>query len=324
MRTEIGSEFWDVPTTEKNSLFPENIKWFISGRSALKAIIRDSKFKSVSLPDWCCESMVEPFLDEGIKVSFYPAFNRKICTNADAVLVIDYFGYTQNHQLCDFDGIIIRDITHSLLSSSHNDADYYFGSLRKWAGFATGGFAWGFKSPICYEGDFSEFIRLKKTAMADKKAYITEKTDKKNYFENFGTAEDMLEHIGVFPADEDEGILASKLDVDFIKEKRRKNASVLLDAFRDIAIFPELRDNDCPLFVPIKVKKRNELRSYLIQKEIYCPFHWPKASCHTDISPEAEEIYACELSLICDQRYDENDMRRIVSAVKEFLNKENS
>lgn len=324
MRTEIGSEFWDVPTNKKNSLFPENIKWFISGRSALKAIIRDGKFKSVALPDWCCESMVDPFLDEGVEVSFYPALSQQIRTDADAVFVIDYFGYSRNVQLCDFDGIVIRDITHSLFSLSRNDAHYYFGSLRKWAGFATGGFAAGFKSPVCYEGDFPDFVRLKKTAMADKKAYIEEKTDDKNYFENFSTAEDMLEHIGVFPADPDEVILASKLDADFIKDRRRKNAMILLDAFRDIAIFPELKDDDCPLFVPIKTKMRNELRSHLIQKEIYCPAHWPKAACHTDISPDTEEIYACELSLVCDQRYNENDMHRIVSAVKEFLNKENS
>ncbi len=315
MRTEIGSEFWGIPLTEKNSLFSADTQWFISGRSALKAIIRDSNFKSVALPDWCCESMIDPFLDEGIEVSFYPAFSREIRTNADAVLVIDYFGYSQNNQLCDFDGIVIRDVTHSLFSLGSNNADYCFGSLRKWAGFATGGFATGFKSQVCFEGDFPDFIKLKKTAMSDKKAYINEETDDKNYFEKFGTAEDMLEHIGVFPADADEVLIASKLNVDLIRHKRRKNAQVLLDSLRDIAIFPELNDNDCPLFVPIKVRNRNGLRSHLIQKEIYCPVHWPKSSRHTEISPSTEEIYEREISLICDQRYDETHMKRIVKEI---------
>lgn len=318
MRNEIGSEFWDIPTAEKNSLFPENTCWFVSGRSALKAIIRDGNFSSVAIPDWCCESMIEPFLDEGVEVSFYPALCKEIRTDAEAVLLIDYFGYTQNIQLNNFSGIVIRDITHSLFSSARNDADYYFGSLRKWAGFATGGFAWGFKSPICYEGDFPDFIRLKKTAMADKKAYIDEETDEKNYSDNFAVAEDMLEHVGVFPADSDEVDISSKLDVDFIRTRRRENAKILLDAFGDIAIFPELKDDDCPLFVPVKVKERNELRSHLAVKEIYCPFHWPESSYHTAISPETEEIYNCEISLVCDQRYDKTHMNRIVKEIRSF------
>ena len=318
MKTEIGSEFWDIPTAKKNNLFPESTNWFVSGRSALKAIIRDGKFKSVALPDWCCESMVDPFLDEGVTVTFYPALCRGIHTSADAVLLIDYFGYTQDYQLIDFKGIIIRDITHSVFSAEYSDADYYFGSLRKWAGFATGGFAWGFKSPVSFDGTLNDFINLKKKAMSDKKAYIFEETDSKDYLEKFSTAEDMLEHVKVFPADYSEVLLAAELDVDFIKSRRRNNARILLDTLRDIAVFPELGNNDCPLFVPIKVKDRNALRSHLIQKEIYCPVHWPKALCHTDISPTTEEIYACELSLVCDQRYDESHMNRILEAITSF------
>lgn len=318
MRIEIGSEFWDIPTSEKNQLFPENTKWFISGRSALKAIIKDNNFKTAALPDWCCESMVTPFIDAGIEVSFYPALEKEIRTNADALLVLDYFGYTQDIKLCDFDGVVIRDVTHSIFSANYTDADYCFGSLRKWAGFSTAGFAWGFKSPVSYEEPLYDFVNLKRTAMAEKKAYINEKTGVKNYFDDFSSAEDMLEHIGVLPADPDDVASALTLDVDFIRNRRRKNAQILLDAFRDIAIFPELKNTECPLFVPIKVKDRNGLRSHLIQKEIYCPIHWPKAACHTAVSPATEEIYDSELSLICDQRYDERDMQRIIKEILLF------
>ena len=37
---EIGSEFWDIPIgTEKNSLL-KNTTWFISGRAAFRAILK--------------------------------------------------------------------------------------------------------------------------------------------------------------------------------------------------------------------------------------------------------------------------------------------
>ena len=69
---EIGSEFWCVPTGESENIFPNDTKWFISGRSALQAIIQENDFKTVWMPDWCCESMLRPFGDAGINIKFYP------------------------------------------------------------------------------------------------------------------------------------------------------------------------------------------------------------------------------------------------------------
>ena len=69
---EIGSEFWDVPVTEiENNIFPKSTQWFLSGRSALQAIINDIKeCHTVAMPSWCCDSMVKPFVDAGYTVRF--------------------------------------------------------------------------------------------------------------------------------------------------------------------------------------------------------------------------------------------------------------
>ena len=41
---EIGSEFWEIETCDRqNRLFSSDVSWFLSGRSALKAIIADIK-----------------------------------------------------------------------------------------------------------------------------------------------------------------------------------------------------------------------------------------------------------------------------------------
>ena len=74
---EIGSEFWNVPVSgENNTVFNYDMDWYISGRSALLAIIKDigmqADVHTVSLPSWCCHTMIEPFIDEGIEVHFYP------------------------------------------------------------------------------------------------------------------------------------------------------------------------------------------------------------------------------------------------------------
>lgn len=321
MIREIGSEFWNVPTGEDNNLFPMDTKWFISGRSAQQAIIEDIKKKqnirTVAIPDWCCDSMIIPFINKNIKIEYYPAMQPIQYTGTDAILVMDYFGYSGHGNVGNHKGVVIRDVTHTILSRIYNDADYYFGSLRKWAGFWTGGYACGFKEEVNYEFDDLGYVALREMAMQEKSIYINGKSDSKDYLRTFDKAEKILEKLGILPAAERDMEQAKKLDVTFIKERRRKNAQILLSAISDCALFPELNDNDCPMFVPIKIKNRNELRRHLIQNGIYCPIHWPKSQYHR-LSKEAEKLYDEELSLVCDHRYTEEDMYRIINIIKNY------
>ena len=49
MLPEIGSEFWEVNTTEGKecTLFPQSTHWYLCGRSALQAIISELSQKLV-------------------------------------------------------------------------------------------------------------------------------------------------------------------------------------------------------------------------------------------------------------------------------------
>lgn len=315
MRREIGSEFWSVPTAGENGLFPADTHWFRSGRAALESIVRENSFRTAAIPFWCCDSMIAPFLASGIQIRFY----EPGCPipEADAALVLDYFGYTGHSDTAGFSGAVIRDVTHSLLSATYADGDYSFGSLRKWAGFHTGGFALGLKEEPSYSED-TAFLSLRRQAMEEKEKYISGLSDSKDYLALFAEAEDILEQGGICPADPRDVALAGKLDVDFIRSRRRKNAEILLDAVGDLAVFPELKDTDCPMFVPILTDRRDELRRHLIQNEIYCPVHWPVSPIHV-LTEAQERFYARELSLVCDQRYSEADMRRFVECIQEFI-----
>ena len=322
---EIGSEFWNVPLTEKeNHCFPESTEWFISGRSALKAIISElHDCNSVSIPSWCCESMVKPFIEAGKEVSFYPVYwndglVQEIQLGSDIVFLMDYFGYSSPEtDLSGYKGVVIRDLTHSIFSASMFDGDYCFGSLRKWCGVWTGGYAWtdDKHNLSCGTNNSSRYIDLRKKAMNLKSIYInTKNTSNKNYLRVYEDAENELELVGIEPASDRDIALANNLDIEFIKKRHRKNANILCKAFSDWLIFPEMKESDCPMFVPILVPngKRNKLRAYLTEKEIYCPIHWPK--------PEEcdSNIYDLELSLVCDQRYGIEDMKQIISVILEY------
>lgn len=330
---EIGSEFWDVPIQdEKNSLFPETTQWYLSGRSALQAIIKElQNCHTVAMPSWCCESMIKPFLNAGIKVLFYPVYWKEgliqeINTNSDILFLMDYFGHTTNQQdLNCYNGIIIRDITHSILSTIHKDADYYFGSLRKWCGVWTGGYAWAtdcHRLPIVETGD-NGYTELRKQAMKLKNSYINELgvIDKK-YLKLYENAENILEKINIVPADDRDVTIAKKLDINLIKQRRRQNAMVLRSAFKEWLLFPELKNDDCPMFVPVLIPdgRRDELRKYLMLHQIYCPIHWPGSTFHI-LNENTEYLFNNELSLVCDQRYTEEDMTKIIEIIESYWKK---
>lgn len=329
VRQEIGSEFWAVPTAADNGLFPEQTAWFLSGRSALSHIIAalqaQRPVRRVALPAWCCDSMILPFVQAGIPIHFYPVYveNGRLVQDVsgleagDLLFRMDYFGYQAGENTVAFDGPVIHDLTHGLFSTPPSAADYCFGSLRKWAGFYTGGYAFGCSAQP--QGTAETYVALRRQAMEQKQAYILGNTQSKDYLSLYGEAEELLEGYPMAAADPADVQRARTLDVAWMRQRRRDNAACLLEQLADVALFPELGERDCPLFVPILVpsQQRDALRRHLIQNEMYCPVHWPLTEHHT-IDAKTKQLYESELSLVCDQRYTPEDMQRLAQAIKKF------
>ena len=152
-----------------------------------------------------------------------------------------------------------------------------------------------------------------------KKLHIDEKADtKQEFLRIFHEAGELLEsdYVGYTP-NVDSVVQLINVDFNLIKEKRRKNATVLLNGLKEIPgltpIDGNLSDVDTPLFFPVLVERdRDDVRRYLIEQQVYCPVHWPLSEYHEGISEIGKQIYHQELSLVCDQRYGEDDMERVV------------
>lgn len=331
---EIGSEFWQVDSSNGyNHFFPSDTKWFLSGQNALNFIIDDIKSKydvsSIALPSWCCDSMIIPFIIKGFDISFYDVelkngrLIQKIEKECDVILAMDYFGYESSYNLASYDGVVIRDLTHSIFVKKYKDATYYFGSLRKWTGIYTGGYAWSneaWTSAIQVKEVDRKYVSLRSQAMRQKRDYIEGRTKSKDYLKIYEKAEEVLDECnlkGVFNADKEDILAAQTLNIDEIKKRRRENAKELLKTLSDMALFPSLADNDCPLFVPILSECRDELQKMLVSKGVYCPVHWPITKHHI-LTNRTREIYEKELSVVCDQRYSIEDMNKISYLIKEY------
>lgn len=335
---EIGSEFWLRYPTAPADRADSGVN-LLSGRTALRFIIDDLRkrrnVRRVLLPSYCCESMILPFLQAGMKVDFYPVYRDLVGfpadadADADAVLLLDFFGYTTPQtaeiaRLAKRQGMtVIYDATHKLDGNPAAEAwaDYSFCSFRKW-------FYCNYAKAVRHDGDFAltpplpryeAYEGLRDEAAREKEAYMVGETnDKESYLRKFRAAEEMLdgtsEIYGGAPAVfEPRGMI----------EKRRENAAYLMRQLKGIPGITlwreELKDTDTPLFLPILVDPslRGDLRSALIREQIYCPIHWPKSPYHGDCG----ELYDRELSLICDQRYDLTDMARMVGVIQGYFNR---
>ncbi|MPN26449.1 hypothetical protein SDC9_173874 [bioreactor metagenome] len=146
--------------------------------------------------------------------------------------------------------------------------------------------------------------------------------EKSEFLDIFSKAEALLEQDYIDYAADEKSISEAATLFQSVSIRRR-NAEFLLQGLNSLhiveAIFPKLETYDVPLFIPILVKnnKRDALRKYLIENTVYCPVHWPLSPLHF-ITAEEQQIYSSELSLICDQRYGEEEMNRQLELLRSF------
>lgn len=344
---EIGSEFYmNSSTTGINEYFDlsnYSKRFVLSGRTGLYLIADELKIKTsisnILMPDYCCSSMIVPFVSREFSVSFYDSFDLKnivVDETVQAILIMDYFGFISDQTLkfaakCKNVGkIIIVDATQTAFSRSnvYNLADYIVVSYRKWLDslcavvYSKNGFSSteAVKEQRAYNTIWRNAAKLKER-------YIrTSLGDKQEFLALYAKANCMLDedYVG-YKANPTEIDLLGRIDSSFIREIRRNNASYLITEVKKMSayfnvqlLFDRVEKEDCPLFVPILVNetKRKLIRDELTKNSIYCPIHWPIDERY----PHKKTLYhQKELSLICDQRYGIKEMRKQVSILSQVL-----
>ena len=345
--SEIGSYFW-LDGNEK-SLSGDKIDWLpsvedscfaFSGRNAIDVALRDIlKNKSINrvlAPSYCCVSMLQSFIDRGLKIEFYDVgykdreFTYQVPEADDhtVVIIMSYFGlstaeaHRKIEEIKKIGAIVIEDITHSLLHNAPSSgySDYLVASLRKWFAIPTGGWVGKRNGELTEKPnmDSNHAVEEKIAAMHEKYDYLTGKIDtKEDFLLAHAKFDNDLIHVDrMLKIDDISRGIIEATDIGTVVEQRRKNAKVLLDGLRDldgkVMTLPTVDlENDTPLFLPIfmRTDDRDALRKHLVGKGIYCPIHWP------EVMGAEVGVRANELSLICDQRYAEGDMNTIVDVI---------
>lgn len=339
---EIGSEFsYQVHDVNKSIDLPKGIKdyaFVFSGRTAIEVVLKNEPhIRKAMLPSYCCASMIEPFRKSGIKVCFYDVnyinglcINIEIQNDVDAILWCNYFGY--RFKMPDFTefinsgGIVIEDITHSFYSINKysKQSKYLIASIRKWEPILCGGYCASTKTVlnhVPYKLPDEQFVAKRKNAMFLKKKYLEGNNliEKEEFLKEFADCNAWLsKYYSMLAIDKESIEILKHIDSEKHFEQRRRNAMVLQKNLKEKRYVKLLFDDselECPLFVPIVVdcNERKYLRNLFLNQGIYCPVHWPHPNDEC-----ISNLYDMEISLVCDHRYNENDMLRIVNIINEF------
>ncbi|MCZ2258632.1 DegT/DnrJ/EryC1/StrS family aminotransferase [Sporosarcina sp. G11-34] len=322
------------------------------GRTAIKFLLENLQdlehIRGVLLPNYLCESIIQPLKEINIPYEFYKIDKDfKVIINdmesklkpGWAVFVLDYFNVRQEKELLNYinnirdTNIIIEDITHSLFDIKESIGHFQIASIRKWLGLPSGALIRDF-----YNGKMhnlvipetsninSELVQKRFYAAILKSLYLKEQGNehvKSEYLNLFNEAEMILDksNIEASKIDSISKEIISHYNFESMLEVRKENYKILYTGLKELQAVEVINgrpdDNKVPLGFPIKVHDRDSLRNSLIQANIYPPIHWPlPEELLYEPTDAILNISRSILTLPCDQRYTEKDMNRMIKVIK--------
>lgn len=340
----IGGYFGFEKLTETKNFFFEDLcpksgdlSFLMSGRCAIYYALEDIKLtdhKRVAyVPIYTCETVLAPFEKAGYQLLFYdvnrsmtPVFDPSILDQISVLSLCGYYGFCSYDRefvrLCKERGIyIVEDTTHSVFSSDGIDphCDYIVGSLRKWIGVLSGGFA------IKAHGNFTnKLLEPASSHLAMRTVSMIQKENSSKAAEAatvFWEAEMMLRRIfDSYISDPDSIHIMEHIDIGSLCQKRRENYQYLLENLKprpDLnVVFPDLTKETVPSHFTFYAENRKQFQDYLAAHGVCSTSYWPVASAVSlDGHPDAAYIYDHVLSVPCDQRYGEEEMQYICDRI---------
>jgi hypothetical protein len=243
----------------------------------------------------------------------------------DVVIVIHYFGFPnailENLMARRVEiafGIVEDCVQAPYTNGLGGSGDYAISSLRKWwpapdGAAVTAGWELSEQLAPPDEG----FVSMRQSAKILRGAGLCEQ-------EQLSLIERSEAALSVFPRQC--SWVSSKLLDSVPREaactSRRANWRVLQGGLASInglkPLFEDLPDEVVPLSYPVMVAhgRRDGLRDHFRRRRIFCPIHWPAMA---DWPDESRRLSDGILSLPLDQRYDGEDMERVLFEARNFF-----
>lgn len=345
---ELGSEFdlsFEKITKKENNLYQYlesyMVQWYDSARSAIRTIAYDSG-KTVLLPEYICESVIRCF--EKSRIIFYHIDDKfdideqdlfsKLNDSVGVVYICHYYGFLQDvnllkeiyHKVTRVGALMIEDTTQSFFSGQKLIGDVGVMSIRKWMPVSQGGILYAEKTGVL---DEENYLKLGKSnqderalGMFLKGIFLKNLCDTNRVYRDiFERYEDRLDKQVVVEKMSDLARLQIEcVDIPNMIRKRKENEKYLSDALQsmNISLIRCYSEGECPFALPLRVRKRDLFRKYLLENHVYCAVHWPTDSFMVPERKQAKDNAEQLISLPIDQRYGRDEMDYMIDIIKRY------
>lgn len=330
----FGSEGLDYIDLTLPSFLKEPCLPLINGRSGIHILCALLKPRKIWMPSYLCHAMLEAIPRE-VRVEFYPVSESlqvnhldwlQNVSKGDVAVFVDYFGFDLHQpamQAVKEQGAwIVQDAAQALLSSYDRPwADFVLFSPRKTIGVPDGGIL----QSQCTV-DFSEVVI--EAAPPNFILSIYRAFFARTHFDLSGGGdwfslykEANVQHpIGHYRmTDLSLALLKNGFSYDRIVQIRRHNYDTLHKNLAEISLLGTLSADVVPFGFPIVSENRDEILSRLYSEKLFCPVHWPIEKIVPDVFRKSHHLSEKIITLVCDQRLDENALQKLISVVKGCL-----
>lgn len=309
----IGGYFeLELPT---NKDFHKNAISLNSGRFCLEYLLKCRHYNKVYVPYYTCDTVIEPIIKLGIKYEFYHIDrNYRIVDDIhlvpdEALLYTNYWGLQGNY--CEelarkYCRQLVLDYTQAFYSKPISGIDTFY-SCRKYFGVPDGGYL--------YTDAIADF-EIEQDESYTRMDSLIKRIDlsPEAGYDDFHKVSAIFHDMPIRRMSNLTKRLMQSIDYERVAQQRIDNYNVL----REVLGGRELNSGEIPMIFPFESAEGQELRKHLITHKVFLAKYWPNVDEWTEEGSTERWLTNHILPLPIDQRYDKEDMNRILEIIKKY------
>ena len=340
--TEFGSDFHFVDSYNTDSAHLTDVysdaMLLADGRQCIVVLIRQYGWKRIWMPDYFCYEVIDTIKEQtGIEVMYYednPLLEGQVDTLpfevGDVLLRMNFFGMRGMWNNKKIPCPVIEDHTHDMFGpwALYSNADWCISSIRKSLPLPEGGMMWSPKGHMLTEkvlaSDENELTAATRWEGMEMKArYLNgEAVNKDEFRRRYLETEEWFDSAEPALIDEKSREYVSKdLAINLWQGAKRRNWKLLKSLVKcNSCMVLEPEDETCTMFSLVLLfdtkEQRDMVRKRLIEACVYPAVLWalPESA-----SAEARSFSERMLSVHCDGRYTEEDIKQLAEILNDIL-----
>lgn len=302
----------------KHEEYHKNAIRLNTGRNCLEYILRVRKYSKVYIPYYTCDVIFEPFHKLDVNYEFYH-INQEFeiaddiqLKAGEALLYTNYYGLKQRYVEClaeKYGQQLIIDSTQAFYAKPIEGIDTFY-TCRKFFGVPDGAYLY---TDQLLDDEFEQDESFERMTFLLKRIDLGAEAG----YADFREQSRLLVGQPIKRMSKLTERLMQSIDYQWVAKRRRENFKLLHQALEGSnQYYAQLPADAVPMVYPYLAERKN-LRDGLIKKRIYVARYWPNVLEWTT-KDDLEYMFAVQTQYLpVDQRYEVEDMKRILEVINE-------